>query len=259
MAWQDRDYYRSSGSGFSRLAMWSVTTWIIAINVAVFVLDQVLLRMGIGQDVVSGDVLVGRAPLLAYWGNFSFAQAIGHLQLWRFVSFQFLHANVGHIFFNMLALYFFGPMIEQYLGSRRYLVFYLLCGMGGAAGYLVLWTMGILITSPYVPLVGASAGIFGVLIAAARIAPDTQVMLMFPPIPMRLRTLAWVFLGIAGFVVLSGGPNAGGEAAHLGGAGVGALLIQYPQALNVFDFSIARYRRRKRMRSDDWWRTDIRR
>jgi membrane associated rhomboid family serine protease len=123
-------------------------------------------------------------------------------------------------------------MVEQHLGSRRYLRFYLICGMGGAVTYLGLWAKGILIGDPWQPLVGASAGIFGVLIAAAQVAPDATVMLLFPPIPMRLRTLAWAFIAIAVYTVLTRGHNAGGEAAHLGGAIGGFLLMQGERMLS---------------------------
>jgi len=102
------------------------------------------------------------------------------------------------------------------------------------------------------PLVGASAGIFGVLIAGARIAPDTTVMLIFPPIPMRLKTLALVFLGIAVLTVFEHGFNAGGEAAHLGGAAVGAGLIARPHVLDVFDQLSFRRRKRRGFFMDDW-------
>src|SRR5690348_16828059 len=126
MGIQDRDYTRTStrfapaASAVGRMRMWSVTTWLIAINVAVFVLD-----------VVTGG-------LLREWGCFSADTAIGGLQVWRFITFQFLHFGTWHIFGNMLALYFFGPMIERYLGSKRYLAFYLICGVAGAVMYLLL-------------------------------------------------------------------------------------------------------------------------
>jgi membrane associated rhomboid family serine protease len=109
--------------------------------------------------------------------------------------------------------------------------FYLLCGCAGGLGYIVLSTIGLLISNPFVPLIGASAGIFGVLVAAAMIAPDATVLLIFPPIPIKLKTLAWIFIGIAVYTVFSQGHNAGGEAAHLGGAVAGYLLIQFPQIL----------------------------
>ncbi|NJL31790.1 MAG: rhomboid family intramembrane serine protease, partial [Phycisphaerales bacterium] len=80
-------------------------------------------------------------------------------------------------------------------------------------------------------LIGASGSIYGILLAAALVAPDMKVMLLFPPIPMKLRTMASVFLGIATLQVLVGSANAGGEAAHLGGALLGFLLIKQPWLL----------------------------
>jgi membrane associated rhomboid family serine protease len=225
----DRDYYRDRGPryGLGSLRVGTVTTWLIILNVAVFLLDNLL------------------APARGYygplylWGHFSAGTAIHELQLWRFVTFQFLHANLTHIVFNMFALYFFGYLVESYLGARRYLAFYLLCGAAGAGAYLLFWAAGMfqdMPYGPYTPLVGASAGIFGVLVAAARIAPDATVMLIFPPIPMRLKVFAWVLVGIGAVTVLTAGRNAGGEAAHLGGAALGAVLIRVPQALNVFAY-----------------------
>jgi membrane associated rhomboid family serine protease len=117
-------------------------------------------------------------------------------------------------------------MVEQHLGRARYIRFYLMCGVGGAIAYLALLTKGVLVADRWVPLVGASAGIFGVLVAAAHVAPNAMIMMLFPPVPMRLRTLAWVFIAIAVYTVFTRGSNAGGEAAHLGGAIVGALLMQ---------------------------------
>jgi membrane associated rhomboid family serine protease len=141
--------------------------------------------------------------------------------------------------------------VESYLGPRRYLAFYLLCGMAGAALYLIFWRLGILEVSAATPLVGASAGIFGVLIGAARVAPNTTVMLLFPPIPMRLKIFAWVMLGIALATVLEQGQNSGGQVAHLGGAALGALLIYQPHLLDVFALWPAR-RRKRRFFMDDW-------
>ena len=221
MGFEDRDYARAPQPGSPIMAavrMWSVTNWLIAINIAVYVLD----RFSEGA--------------ITEWGAFIVGNVIYGFQFWRFITFQFLHAGASHLLFNMFALYFFGVMVESYLGPRRYLAFYLLCGISGAALFLVFWRLSVMhVYSADASLVGASAGIFGVLIAAARIAPDTTVMLLFPPIPLRLKTLAWIMLGIAVLTVVQSGYNAGGEAAHLGGAALGALLIQKPQVLNVFD------------------------
>src|SRR5690348_13816995 len=136
------------------MRMASVTTWIIIINVAVFLLDRIFGRPDYVTLLFHG-LPVARFSPLEWWGHFSTATAIYHLQLWRFVTFQFLHANFSHLFFNMLALYFIGPMIESYLGRGRYLAFYLLCGIAGAVSYLVLWMFHILVGYSWVPLVGA--------------------------------------------------------------------------------------------------------
>jgi membrane associated rhomboid family serine protease len=131
------------------------------------------------------------------------------------------------------------------LGVRRYLAFYLLCGIGGPIAYIILWATKFLIVSPLVPLIGASAGIFGVLVAAAQIAPNATVMI-WGVLPMQLKTLAWILLGLAVYTVLAYGGsrtgNAGGEAAHLGGAAVGFILIRNPQWLNIFEFGMRRRR-----------------
>ena len=202
----------------------SNTMWIILACVAVFVLDLVLMYFGRGGWVKVGDVTLLMGPL-QYWGHFSQYFAIERLQLWRFVTFQFLHGNLHHLLFNMLALYFFGPLVEYYLRPRQFLVFYLLCGVGGALFYLVLLMLGYRIGTATVPLVGASAGIFGVLIACALIAPHAMVYL-FGLIPMRLVTLAYFFIIYAVLQVAFLGANAGGEAAHLGGAAMGVLLMR---------------------------------
>jgi membrane associated rhomboid family serine protease len=250
----DRDYYRASTpSSVGQMRMWSVTTWLIVINVAVFLLDPILYRGGQGiaysETVHINPPVAWRAePPLWGIGHFSLSLAIGKLQLWRFITFQFLHAGLGHLLMNMIGLYFFGPMIESYLGSRRFLAFYLLCGIGGPVAYFILWAMRFLIAYPWVPLVGASAGIFGILIAAARVAPNATV-LVYGILPARLKTVALVLLAVAAYTVLayggSGRHNAGGEAAHLGGAGVGFLFIRNPQWLRLFDFDFASARRRK--------------
>jgi membrane associated rhomboid family serine protease len=176
--------------------------------------------------------------------------SVSGFEFWRLVGFQFLHAGLGHLLFNMIGLFFFGPMVERYLGSKRYVAFYLLCGIFGALMYMLLnlggvaMTMfggsgripGLLFNSPTTPLIGASAGVFGVLMAGAFLAPNVTVLVMFI-IPMRLRTMAYLLVGFAVYTVLFRGQNAGGEAAHLGGAAAGFYFIRHPRHLHgFFDF-----------------------
>ncbi len=185
------------------------------------------------------------------WFHFSTRQVLGNAQIWRLVGFQFLHANLYHLLFNMIGLYFFGPLVERYLGGKRYLAFYLLCGIFGALLYLVLnlggymatqvfgvsSVPGLLVNATGTPLIGASAGVFGVLMAGAFLAPTARVLLFFV-IPMRLSTLAYGLVGISIASILINTRNAGGEAAHLGGAAAGWWFIRHPESLHgIFDFA----------------------
>ena len=227
MGWQDRDYNREEGGGTfgQRLSGRSVVMWLLIINVIIFLLDAIFT----GSRRAS-------ALSLSELGYFSVEKGIFEFQVWRWLTYQFLHAGLLHIFFNMLALFYFGPMLENWWGSRRFLAFYLLCGVGGALLVTILAPVpGLLGMTRATGLVGASGCIFGLLVGAAIIAPRQTVMLMFPPIPMQMKTLAMVFLGIAVLSVIVGSGNAGGEAAHLGGAGIGFMLMKFPRTLSFAD------------------------
>ncbi|HEX8524112.1 MAG TPA: rhomboid family intramembrane serine protease [Tepidisphaeraceae bacterium] len=241
MGFYDRDYMRaprrsSFGQNFGPQ---SITTWLIIINVAVFILDRLFARR---MEDMQGAYFSYPIKNIGY---FSVATAVQHFQVWRFITFQFLHANLDHLVFNMLSLFFFGPIVESYLGSRRFIPFYLLSGIGGALMYMLLLLLRFQIGDPYVPLVGASAGIFGILIAAALIAPNATVLFMMV-FPMPLRTMAWLFIAYAVLQIVARGNNAGGEAAHLGGAALGYLLMQNPR---ILDFLNLPSRRRMRYKS----------
>jgi membrane associated rhomboid family serine protease len=201
-------------------------------------------------SVPIGTKLVTFQPWLESWGHFSTARAFFGLEVWRFITFQFLHANITHLGFNMLGLWFAGYLVEGYLGKRRFLAFYLTCGIFGSLMYLLLNLSGnilahqfnvqqsavlnpLLFDSVYTPLVGASAGIFGLLIAAAFIAPDDRVYVL-GIIPMRLRTAAYGFTVIALISLLFGEQNKGGEAAHIGGAIAGYFFIRRMHLLRDF-------------------------
>ena len=172
-------------------------------------------------------------------------------QLWRMITYQFVHANFGHILFNMWALYFFGPAVEGAMGPRRFLAFYLVCGVAGALFSSLLAGMNLYTPLPdvpqneficnqlaayagydghvrcweMIPLVGASASIYGVMVACAFMYPDVNISLIFPPVTLRLRTFAVIIIGIASVTILFNLSNAGGEAGHLGGIIMGALIM----------------------------------
>ena len=211
MGYADRDYFRDpSTRPPGRLAGAPVVKWLLIINLGVFAVA----------------LLLDFREASAEFGKFTIREGIRGFQVWRLITFQFLHGNFGHPLFNSIAIYFFGAFVEQQLRSRPFLVFYLLCGVAGALGYAAL----VSISDNYrdVGVVGASGGIFGILVVAAMIAPDMRVQLLFPPVTLTMRLMAILMLGWGVLVVITGGQNAGGEAGHLGGALAGFLLWKVP-------------------------------
>jgi membrane associated rhomboid family serine protease len=141
---------------------------------------------------------------------------------WQLVTYAFLHANLEHIFFNMLALLMFGAPLEYTWGTKRFLQFYFVCVFGAGLTYLA-WAALMGIASP---VIGASGGVFGLLLAYGMLYPKQRVMLLFPPIPMTARTLV---IGYGAIELLLGVMGTGNIAhfAHLGGMLFGWLMIRY--------------------------------
>lgn len=225
----DRDYHRTPprGGGGFLAQLTPVVKWLLIANALIFIIDYLILPAMFNIRV---DHL--RRPPLVKWGAFSIQSALSELRLWEFITFQFLHDSVGHLLFNSLGLYFFGPWIERWWGSARFLAFYLICGCGGAAFFTLLAVLGVLPGGMETGLIGASAGIYGIFIGVAVVAPDLRVMLLFPPIELSMRQLAIGLMVIStGIVIVGIGDNEGGEAGHLGGAIVGFLLMCFPGLL----------------------------
>ena len=144
------------------------------------------------------------------------------LQLWRLVTYQFLHGGIWHIFFNMIGLYFLGPTLERHWGSRKFLVFYLSCGAAGGVFYLLLVAVGFL---PAMAMVGASGAILGMLAACAILFPHIKLFIFPLFFPISIRTAAIIFSAMYLFFVLTRSANAGGHAAHLAGMAAGAIYV----------------------------------
>ncbi len=193
---------------------------------------------------------------LRKWLQFTTAQALINItpqgvsgfEFWRFIGFQFLHVGVMHLVLNMVGLWVFGPLVEERLGARRYLAFYLFCGMMGAFLYLLLNAAGLgaqslagpnasipglLFTDPWTPLVGASAGVFGVIVAGAVFRPNETIVVLYV-LPMRLATFALLVIGFTIYNMLTASANAGGETAHLGGALAGWWVAKHPHLIDDF-------------------------
>jgi membrane associated rhomboid family serine protease len=141
---------------------------------------------------------------------------------WQPVTYAFLHGNLPHIAFNMLGLYMFGGPIERVFGSRRYLVYYFVCVVSAAITQLLVAGM----MGAVYPTVGASGGIFGLLLAYGIYFPHNRVMLLFPPIPMPARVFVVVYAAIELFLGVTGTQEGVAHFAHLGGMIGGYLLLR---------------------------------
>lgn len=140
-------------------------------------------------------------------------------QPWTPVTYMFVHASLGHLFFNMLGLFFFGPPLEERWGGPAFLKFYLIAGLGGAAGSLAF---------PHSPVVGASGAIFGVLVAFAMIWPDNPIYI-WGIFPVKAKWLVTGYI-VLNLLSLSGGPSGVAYLAHLGGALAAFIYLKSPMA-----------------------------
>ncbi len=224
VGYEDRDYMkpgrphlRPQMPGFFDGA--PVAKWLIIVNIAVYFLEILLFE--------GGKSTLTKTPF-ENWGAYRIESGF---QIWRLITFQFLHANGMHLFSNLVGLFFFAPHVERWMSSRPFLLFYLLCGVAGAIFYTILFFAPGLLPNddPGTLLLGASAGIFGILAAFLAIAPDAKVLLLFF-IPMKMRTFGLIYFTYEVIVVLFNLHNAGGSAGHLGGALVGFYIMKNAKA-----------------------------
>lgn len=145
---------------------------------------------------------------------------------WQLVSYAFLHASPGHLFFNMFALWMLGGEVEYCWGSRRFLLFYVLCVLGAGLTQMTVAALGV---TSY-PTVGASGAVFGILLAYGMMFPNRRLILLFLPIPIKAKYFVLAY-GVLELVLGITGTQAGvAHFAHLGGMLFGFLIIQYWRA-----------------------------
>lgn len=222
MSLADREFHRDRIRSTSGLT--PVVKALLWINGVLFLLDYLLLPLVLGLRV--NDF---QPPLLVSLGAFRVQSAIFECHVWEFVTFQFLHGSLGHVLFNCMGLFFFGPWVEARLGAGKFIRFYLACGAAGAAFYTLLMLLQLIPGDTSTPLVGASAGIYGIFVGVAIIAPNLRVALLFPPVEMSMRQLAIALMVLSLVFVATGwAGNQGGEAGHLGGFIAGFLLMKFP-------------------------------
>lgn len=190
-----------------------VTRALLIANGAAF-----LLQLALGAQAL--------APLMLWPIGGEAAGGQGFLP-WQLVSYGFLHGNVPHLLFNMLALAMFGAPLEHTWGPRRFLVFYIACIAGAALCQLAVGAWMMSQGGGAYPTVGASGGVFGLLLGYGLLFPNQRVMLLIPPIPMKARTLVVVYGFITLLLGITGAMPGVAHFAHLGGMVFGWLLIRY--------------------------------
>lgn len=183
------------------------------------------------NDLVNerGDVVFGD------WGRYRLAMffpASEYFRPFQIVTHMFMHGDIGHLFFNMFALFMFGPPLEATWGGRRFLVYYLFTGFGALALYLLVQNieLGAADTSPFlmnVPMLGASGAVFGLLLGFGMLFPNSVIQLIIPPIPLKAKYFVMIYAGIELFLGLGNFNTGVAHFAHLGGALFGLLIILY--------------------------------
>ncbi|MDH3840281.1 MAG: rhomboid family intramembrane serine protease [Chromatiales bacterium] len=142
---------------------------------------------------------------------------------WQLLSYGFLHGGLMHLVFNMYGLWIFGTQVEHVWGTQRFVTYYLVCVIGAAIVQLIVGAF----SGSRAPTVGASGGVFGLLLAFALMFPKQRLMLLFPPIPI---TAMWFAIGyglLSLWLGVTGSAAGVAHFAHLGGMIFGFLLIQY--------------------------------
>ncbi len=157
-----------------------------------------------------------------------FPAASPFFRVWQPVTYMFMHGSWEHVIFNMFTLWMFGRFIEHDLGSRRFLLYYLVCGVGAGVIQLIV---GQLTGAPlYVPTVGASGAIYGLLLAFGMLHPNDIIMPLIPPIPMKAKWAVVVFCAIELLLGIRGSLFSADNVAHfahLGGALFGFGMLRW--------------------------------
>lgn len=184
--------------------------------------------------IIINAILFGATVLLENSVNLYEHLALFHytsdyFKPWQIITHMFMHGSFMHILFNMFGVWMFGSRLEQMWGAKRYINFYLITGLGAALLHTLVQSYEISqgLIGASVPTVGASGALFGILVAFAMYWPNTELYIMFLPIPIKAK---WAVIGYAAFELfagLSGFQTGIAHFAHLGGALFGFLLVKY--------------------------------
>ena len=217
------NYYNDGRRGGFLSSVPTVTKNLIIINVILFV-----------ATLVNENFMIGTFAL--------FYPTSRYFHWWQVVTHMFMHGGFWHIFFNMYTLLIFGSVVERYLGPRKFLLFYFVCGLGAVAlhfgvqylqlqSYLEGAALGNATALQQIeaikmtPTVGASGAIYGVLMGYAMLFPESRMTLLFPPVTLSAKWMVVVFAVIELLTGVTGLASGIAHFAHLGGMLIGWLMI----------------------------------
>ncbi|MBU2493674.1 MAG: rhomboid family intramembrane serine protease [Bacteroidetes bacterium] len=217
----DRDYYRPSGfGGFSFLP--PVIKQLLIINGAVFFLSL------IAKNIVIGNILLDDW-LVLWFGLIPLGFQDATFLPWQLITYQFLHGSFTHVLFNMFMLWMFGMEIENLWGSKKFLIFYLLCGVGAGLFQLLIAPM----FGSVGPTIGASGAVYGVMVAFAMFFPDRYIYIYFL-LPVKAKYLIAILMVFEFMSV--GDMSLVAHLAHIGGA-LTALVYILLERRSSFDLN----------------------
>jgi rhomboid-like protein len=214
-------YYQENRGGFLS-SVPPVTRNLIIINVVVFI-----------ATLINENFMIGTFGL--------FYPSSRYFHWWQVITHMFMHGGIWHIFFNMYTLFIFGVVVERILGSKKFLFFYFVCGLGAAAMQIgtqyiemqmfvnsgsqsALQSIAALKSTP---TVGASGAIYGVLMGYAMLFPQSKMTLIFPPVTLSAKWMVVIFAVIELFTGVVGFADGVAHFAHLGGMLIGWLIIRW--------------------------------
>ena len=214
-------YYQDNSRGFLQNIP-PVTRNLILVNILMFI-----------ATIFNENFMIGTFGL--------FYPSSTYFHWWQVLTHMFMHGGFWHILFNMYTLFIFGVVVERIIGSKKFMFFYFVCGLGAAA--LQMGTQWIemqmfmnsdsatalqnIVALKTTPTVGASGAIYGVLIGYAMLFPESKMTLIFPPVTLSAKWMVIIFAGIELFTGVFGIVDGVAHFAHLGGMLIGWLLIRW--------------------------------
>lgn len=173
--------------------------------------------------IANALIFIGEQFLQVRLDQFALFSLGPYFEFWQPISYAFLHADATHLGLNMFALWMFGRTMELVWGSKKFAIYYLVCILGAAAVQLALAQ----ITGEPSITVGASGGVFGVLLAFGMTFPNQRILLLFPPIPMKAKYFVIFYGALELYFGVTRTMSGVAHFAHLGGMAFGLLLILY--------------------------------